>query len=378
MTVEELLLSLLRSSLWGTPAELQGQQLSHEQFLELTKLSTEQAVMGLVSQGLMDSGVRLEREDALNLFVLQQHIRRQNKVLDDAVISLCREMSERDIHFFVFKGQPLARNYPDAGLRQSGDIDFFCYPDDWKKAELRFKDELKLPINDLYTEKDIEFRRDGVAYEMHKKLTLFANPKHSRYWEKVVMPEILAHPYWESIDGNDVPTLAPTYNVLYVFIHIFQHLISDGVGLRQFCDWAVLLAQQVKSEELIVNNYSIDVLEGHLEGIGMKEAFTGLGAILTDYLGLPEEQFPFPISEKEREEAKALLNNIYEMGNFGHNRPYHSKPGVMHGIKHLGRIYQQSRKFSHYAPSEVRWKIPYMFKWWGMKILRILKGRIEK
>lgn len=363
--MDKLFFELLQAALWNRPLNHQGETLSHVRLSELTQLATQQAVMGLVSQGLMDSGIRLEREDALNLYAVQQGIRRQHKVMDEAVVRLIHEMQGRDIRVFVFKGQPLARCYSDPSLRQSGDIDFYCYPEDWNKALAYFKEELKLPINDLYTEKDVGFFRGGIAYELHNRLTLFANPWHARYWERVVMPEILANAYTVDINGCQVPTLAPTYNVLYVFVHIFQHLISDGIGLRQFCDWARVLS--VQHDEI-----DVEVLERHLKGIGLDKAFTGLGAILTDYLGLPAERFPYAITEKDHQRVVSLMNDILQKGNFGRNQPSGYKPGIMHGLVHLRKIYRQSIQFGYYAPAEVWWKIPYMFKWWGMKIRRMV------
>lgn len=360
-----LFLSLIRSSLWGTKIDLQGQERSHYQFINLMKLAQEQAVVGLMSQGLIDSGVKLVSEDALNLFALQQCIRRQNSMMDKAVVELCQLMADNGIPIFVFKGQTIARSYSDVGIRQSGDIDFYCYPEYWNRALHLFKDKYKVSLNDLYTEKDVEFTVNGIAYEMHNRLTLFANPCHSRYWEDVVMPEIIANPYFVTINGYDVPTLAPTYNVLYVFVHIFQHLISEGIGLRQFCDWARLLG-------VLHDEIDVDIIDRHLKGIGLRKAYNGLGAILTDYLGLPEESFPFTITEDDRRRAKELMDDIMEKGNFGHNHPCHNKPGIKHGIGHLQTIFRQSLKFGHYAPNEVWWKIPYMFKWWSVKIKRML------
>ena len=181
------------------------------------------------------------------------------------------------------------------------------------------------------------------------------------------MPEI-----WNSLSSvriheDEIPTLAPTYNALYVFVHIFYHLIDEGIGLRQFCDWARTLSLLPRNGE------SLATLERHLKGIGLMKAYTGLGAILTDYLGLPEEEFPFEISEDDHQRAPKLFQNMLEMGNFGHNKQYVQERGVLHGIQHLGRITLQARRFAHYAPAEAWWRIPYMFQWWGLKILRILK-----
>lgn len=110
------------------------------------------------------------------------------------------------------------------------------------------------------------------------------------------------------------------------------------------------------------------LLEKHLTGLGLMKAYTGLGAILTDYLGLPESAFPFPISSADHERAGALFQNMLEMGNFGHNKQYVRQSGVLHAIQHLGRITMQSRRFYAYAPSEAWWRIPYMLHWWWQKI----------
>ena len=361
------MVSLLRSSLWGTQVDLKGQQLSHELFQELTKLATEQAVMGLVSQGLMDSSVRLERDDALNMFAIQQTIRQRNAVMDKAVVELCQRLEAEGIRMLVMKGQTIAALYLDAGLRQSGDIDFLIHPDDWEKAIEYVSKDLDVDVKDHNSQKHVEWKMDGVQYEMHRLLTKFAYPKHQRYWDRVVLPEIWERQYSVKINGYDVPTLQPTYNVLYTFVHIFYHLIIDGIGIRQFCDESILLKSLDFDKEL---------LDRHLRGIGLRNAFTGLGAVMTDYLGLPEDAFPFAITDEDHRRAPRLMNNIIERGNFGHNVQYKHKPGILHGVEHLGIITKQAREFYHYAPAEACWRIPDMFKWWGIKILRILKGRV--
>lgn len=363
---ESVFLSYLKAALWGDKLFYEGRQHSHNFFLELMRIAQEQALVGLISQTMIDSGARLEREDALNMFALQQYIRRQNHFMNDAVIDLCDEMKKRNIRIFVFKGQSLACYYQDKELRQSGDIDFYCHYEDWGRAIDYFKKELNLPINNLFTEKDVEFSMNGVAYEMHNKLTIFSNPWYNRYWSNVVMPDILSHPYSVDIDGHDIPTLSPTLNVLYVFVHLFRHLTDEGIGLRQFCDWAILLSH-------VVDENALDkaLLEKHLKGIGLKKAFIGLGAILTDYLGFPEDKFPFIISDNDHAKADYLLKDIFEKGNFGHNQEYLNKPGLKHGIEHLKKLFQQGRKFGSYAPNEVWWRIPYMFKWWTIKIYKM-------
>ena len=361
----ELMLRFVRSGLWGTHEDIEGQAMTHDVFESLVQLAIQQSVVGIMSQGLMNSDIHLDHKDVLRLYSLQQKIRKRNELLDEGVVRLCRKMTSLGSHILIFKGQAIAQYYPDAGLRQSGDIDFLCRAEDWDKT-LAFFRENDLAINDMYTERDVSFLIGGVVFEMHNKLTVFSNPWHNRYWQDTVMPEILTSPYTVRVAGQDIPTLAPLYDVLYVFTHLFQHLISDGIGLRQFCDLALLMRKTM-------DHIDTSLLEKHLEGIGLKKAFIGIGALLIDHLCYPEDHFPFPIPQKEHQKVAKLLDNIFYMGNFGHNHRMKHKPGLMHALEHLRKIFRQSLKFSSYAPSETWWKIPYMFKWWGIKIGRMLR-----
>ena len=110
-------------------------------------------------------------------------------------------------------------------------------------------------------------------------------------------------------------------------------------------------------------------LEAHLEAIGLKKAFIGFGAILTDYLGLPPEDFPFDIPDEFHRRAGSLWKNILKMGNFGKNKKYLKKSGPVHGLQHIWRIAGQTLKFHYYAPSESWWKIPQMLGWWYRKFV---------
>ncbi|MBP5769858.1 MAG: nucleotidyltransferase family protein [Bacteroidaceae bacterium] len=370
----EHLLSLLRSSLWGAPFDLRGQVWTHAQYLPVMQLAKQQAVAGLVAQALMASGVKLERQDALEVYTLTRNIRQRNEQMDDAVVQLCQLLEGQGIRFLVFKGQTLSALYPDGGLRQSGDIDFICHPDDWSRAAAFFCQKWGVTLDDSTTEKDVQFQYEGVVYELHKKLTVFTYPSHQRYWDEVVMPEIWSNPYSLTIKGQDVPTLSPTYNILYVFVHIFHHLISDGIGLRQFCDWAILLTSCVGwPHDKKLNGFAPTLLQKHLEGIGLTRAYTGLGAILTLYLQVPS--FVLKVTDDDCRRAPSLFQNMLEMGNFGHNKSYSQERGVLHGVQHLRRITLQARRFYHYAPAEALWHVPYMFRWWCKKLWKLISRR---
>ena len=367
----QLFFELLQIALGNRKSLSRG--LSAEEWEYIYHLSKEQAIFGVMLKGIQHlSQNQLPPKLLLLQWVGETNlIQQQNEIMDKAVVELCLMMKDEGVRIFVFKGQSVGTLYDDPSLRQSGDIDFYCYSEDWEKAVHFFKHKKGLQINDLHSQKDISFNIDDVIYEMHNQITLFNYPIHSRYWKKTVMPEIIAHPYSVKVGGKDVPTLAPTYNALFIFIHIFQHLIADGIALRQFCDWAWVLTTQHDEIE-------IDLLRRHLKELGLLEAYTGLGAVLTEMLGLDPELFPFEIRDKDRERLPALWQNMLERGNFGHNVSYKTKNMYAHGLEHLWRMSKQAREYYHYAPAEAWWHIPHMFSWWPIKIRRILKESIRK
>ncbi len=354
--------------------------MNRAQYEDLMKLAEEQTVVGLVAQGLMTSGVKMDADDVPLMYGAQQLIRRRNGEIDEAVVTLCRRMAEAGIRIVVMKGQTLAVHYPDPGLRQSGDIDFYCHPEDWEKAMGYIKESLNQKVNDNNSQKHVEFKMGDIQYEMHCMLTEFACPAHQKYWDRVVVPLIWEGHSMVGIAGDDIPTLSATYNVLYTFIHIFYHLIYEGIGLRQFCDLAMVLEAERRKREKedgAEDMMDVDVLERHLEGIGLKKAFMSVGAVLVEHIGLSEEAFPFVLCDEDKKRGEVLLENVFERGNFGHNVKYVRHKGPLHGLQHLVEMGKQTRVFYSYAPAEVLWRIPEMFKWWGIKLWRMMAPKRE-
>ena len=354
---------LLRYALWETESGDIAQQLSHSQYQTLRSLSEEQTTRGLISQALVDKKIKLCVEDIADVISSIQNVKRFNRQLDQGVINFCQLMEKQGIRIIVLKGQTYAPFYPAPSLRQCGDIDFVCHPDDIEKAVSFLKYDLGLKLAHASSNKHASFIMDGIEYEIHRKITNFAYLPSHYYCEKVFMQEVWNHPYTMSIDGYPVPVMAPTYNAVYVFEHIFLHLISDGIGLRQFCDWTMLL-------HYYRDEIDRSLLIKHLKGVKLYKAYRRMGSVLVDYLGLPEEEFPLTISEKDRRFSEKILNNIYHRGNFGHNLKYTQRRGPIHAIEHLKRVYNQVSLYYRFAPTEVLWRIPHMFIWWIKRIIR--------
>lgn len=331
---------------------------------QMLQLAEEQAIVGVMMHGL-DCLPKVQRPSQivkLHWIGLTQIIKQQNAIMDTAVVELCKWLMTEKIRFMVVKGQTIAALYPFPDLRQSGDIDYIVHPNDWEKAYHLLCTKSLDGIQENNSEKHVEWQTDNIQYEMHRTLASFSFPKHQQYWKRVVEQEMWEKLWSAKIKEYPVPTLTPIYSVIYTFVHIFEHFIKEGIGLRQIVDWRVLM------DNIKFKKEDVEMLELHLTNLGLKNAFIGFGAILTDYLKLPTETFPFEIKKKDHMNAPALMKNILEMGNFGKNK------GSLRGFHHVGRIWSQTCQFGHYAPVETLWRIPHMFKWWSVKMWRSYKA----
>ena len=329
---EAFLFSVLRNELWGEPLSLAT--LSHTALQQLLLQARRQTVEGLVAGVLMRGNVQLEREDALLVFSRARMIEQLNHKANRVLIALENVLGAEGIEHLVFKGQTLARLYPHPTERTPGDIDFYCPPTCFRRAVEVLKTQWQVDINEGESQQHHEFSYQDVPLEMHFCMIKFNHSGIQRYWNRLLDSSPRSQ---TEIDGVCIPTLCPTVNVLYTFLHLYHHLVELGVGLRQFCDLLCLL-HHFRTE------IDRDALALHLEKMGFRRAFGAVGWILVHRLGLPEEEFPLPLPAKAQRYEKAILDIVFNGGNFG---KYISQTAVRSGMRY--NIEATVRKFKHYG-----------------------------
>ena len=77
----------------------------------------------------------------------------------------------------------------------------------------------------------VEFR--GTELEVHCRLTDIYRSKGARYWEAIYR-EGFSSREKTVIGGEEVSMLNPTLNVLYVFVHLFYHLLVNSFQFYQY------------------------------------------------------------------------------------------------------------------------------------------------
>lgn len=356
-------LELLRCSL-GTCDKL-SRAPSDQEWEKIYACAQEQTVVGVLTRGLetIPNNQRPPEPVLLQWLGMTQLIVQRNKVMNEAVVNLSKELTKNGIRHVVVKGQTIAYFYPYPILRQSGDVDFIVHQSDWGKAITWLKGLEIESYENNNSLRHIEWVKKGVIYEMHRRLTSFSCGRHQMFWERTVMPEVWKAPRIIEINGYGVPTLPPSINCVYIFVHIFEHFFKEGIGLRQICDWYYVIDKE--NDKL-----SKPLIERYLKGSGLYNAFCGMGALLTDYLGMEESRFPFIIDARNHQKSSALMRRILEVGNFGQNIKYKHKRGLFNGARRIAFIIKQSYHFGFYAPEEAWGALHQTIKWWRIKITR--------
>ncbi len=310
-----LFFALIKSTLWQTPLEGLPFNVSSTSWNEIGKLATEQTVGGLVFNAMMSlpSELRPPKDWIFKACAFLERNRMTHRLIDKTAAEVSENLKNVGIRSVLLKGQAYARAYPDPTLRQCGDIDLYVGVEYYHKAYEASKSfGWKSEENFNVDAKHYGCSLNGVRIELHKiagQLPFKAADKHFQTWSRQVFQsaggELLMYDTHIS-----VPT--PIFDVVFVFLHMYHHFINGGIGLRQVCDWTMLLHSHAKE----IDHAELKRL---LEDFKLLKAWQMFAPIAVRYLGLPEKECPFYSPRYERK-ASRILNFIIKEGNFGRSK----------------------------------------------------------
>ena len=304
MTKRDFIFSLLRSALWQQP--LDHFVMNPWEYKEVMTEAEKQCVLGLVIDCLRSNNMTLQKKCVIHMLKLQNSLEKENKNINDNLSELVKLLSSKGIRFAVVKGPSIGTLYPKPLLRIPGDIDFYVPAQDFQSAVDIIEQQWGMEMVEK-EDKHLGFVKNDVNFELHRYLLAFPSKKTKQKFDALIDQ----NPFeYVEVDGNPVPTLMPTINVFYTFLHLYNHFIKLGVALRQLCDLAVLLHRQREAIDRTM-------LKHLLEDYGFTRAFAAIGYILTDKLGLPLEDFPMEIKMKDKKNGENALDLIWKHGNWG-------------------------------------------------------------
>lgn len=344
MIVMKIFFDLLRDSLWRNDTVFQLKELSNDEIAQVLLIAEKHAVSGLIIDSLFRHDVRMPQQWVFEAVGVLEQIKQQSRCINDGAVNLELLMSKAGISYTIVKGQVVASKYPDPLLRQSGDVDYYCDANNFSLSQEIIKKNWGIAPEREASDLHVHFDYKDVTYEGHFSLTSLYNKKRNRYWQRLLNNDggdVV------DIDGHHIKTLSPTLHTLYIFIHLYSHLLSLGIGLRQFCDLAVMLHY---CKEII----DLGELCKHLREFGLERAYRACGSILVDQLGLPLENLGYPLTNSDRKYGEKIMEVVMYRGNMGHYNKRNGFSGWKHKVEALGIKISHFMKFMPLAPGYSR------------------------
>ncbi|MBQ3417904.1 MAG: nucleotidyltransferase family protein [Ruminococcus sp.] len=291
---EQILLSLIRQSLWG------------DQIVDWTDADREkvyeeacaQAVSGLLPP------LSVDEEIQRNVLFIQY---------TEAETDLFELFQKEQIPLVILKGCAAAVYYPEPYRRSMGDYDFIVPTVFFDKARKLLEDNGYVPHNvPEVIEREIQFDKDGQEYELHYR---FSDPDLDI--EKYITDGMNQIEFGR-IDDHQFPMLPPLANGMVFLAHMRHHL-QMGLGLRQIIDWMMYC------DKVLDDGFWDNEFQAAAEETGLKTLAVTVTYMCQKYLGL--KQTITWCKDAEEELCDVLIDSLLTSGNFG------KKQGVGYNVE---------------------------------------------
>lgn len=353
--IDETFFELIRVAI-GTQNSL-SRLPSQEEWKQIYDLAKKQSLVGICFAGLQRLGadadegferIGMSETQYLVWLGMSANIQRKNEIVNKQCEKLQERMDNEGVTACILKGQGVALLYNTnlRALRQSGDIDVY--------VNLNSKDAYDLAC---------KFTGGVVAFEYkHLPISIFENTEVELHY----IPEILFNPlrmsklkkwYKAANDycfvGGDCGFNTPSsqFNLVFILLHAYRHLLAGGIGLRQMMDYYFVL-QAAKSNSL---KYETNKT---LQDLGLMKFASGVMWIMLNVFGLSEQ---LQLCEPDEKEGRFILEEVMASGNFGHHdERFEKSSGSKSGfLKYI--IRRNMHLLSHY-PSEILC-VPLYYIW---------------
>lgn len=323
-TVHELrLMELIRSELQGTPISDEKiselfPQLTPDDWNQLLQLSEANRMHGIVMDSLMLNR-KIPVPMPIGRFLQQTEMRSSfayyRKIF--VLTSMLELLRSKQADGYLLKGASLNILYPREESRSFGDIDLFI-PDKaahdrvCRAMEARGYPKEQEDMTDYHS--SYVFQQDDVSCPVEIHYFLNCSWQNGDFDQKLarIYSQALAEeaPEKLTIMEVEVQGLPVTMEALYLLMHMFQHFMNKGFGLRLFTDWLVFW--QKKGSRVNRERFS-----EWIHALGLECFVDVINSICVRYLGMELPDFGWLAGEPDAEIAEQLLDDVFAGGEFG-------------------------------------------------------------
>lgn len=333
----------------GSAKEIPG-SLKEADWKELYAIAKKQALLGVLFYGIRRLPKEMVPEQKLLMqwMVMAEMIRKQNIRLFQDSVKVCQNFENEGFANCILKGQGNALLYPDPYMRTPGDIDIYLAGG--RKRVMQYIN--KVCPNQVMRYHHVDFPVMKTAIEVHFTPSYMFFPIHNirmQKWFGKVMDlqcsNVVTLP--DGYGEITVPTMS--FNVIYILSHLYRHVFTEGIGLRQLLDYYFVVMMWHTDLTNLTDSDSADLaaLQRELKRLGLWKFAGAVMYVLHEVFGLEEDMMIVPMNEKE---GMFLLDEIMRGGNFGQ---YDDRLGDKTGEGKVHRYFRMSlrnmRFVKHYS-----------------------------
>lgn len=322
-------------------------------------MSKKQSLAGICFVGIQKLSADQFHDEDLTMDWMGESMKiaRRNEEVNSVCRSLATEFSKKEYNRCILKGQSNHLYYPKelASSRMSGDVDIWVWP---KEGERQRVKRTMLCLENTKNIKSLAYLHaemepiNGVPVEVHFRPTFLNEPIHNHrlqkwFWEHCNDGVMTA----KTEDGLEVSMLKPVYNIIFQLVHIYRHLLDEGIGLRQLLDYYFLLTGTVND----LSDNERQEIHHCLSSFGLSRIAGAVMYVLQKAFAMDSKCLITAVDEWY---GRQLLDEILIAGNFGHYDPRLKSIGAAshktsYQVRHAMRRFCRNARFFKAYPSEV-------------------------
>ena len=224
---------------------------------DLYAIAQKQALLGVLFYGIQRLPKELAPEQKLLMqwMVMAEQIRKQNIRLFQDSVKVCQNFENEGFANCILKGQGNALLYPNPYMRTPGDIDI--YLSGGRRKIMKYVDQV-CP-NQVMRYHHVDFPVMKTAIEVHFTPSYMFCPIHNRRmqkWFEEVMGEQCNHRVSLPDGYGEIHVPQVSFNVIYILSHLYRHIFTEGIGLRQLLDYYYVVCDFCKVYQISLNHLS--------------------------------------------------------------------------------------------------------------------------
>ena len=296
--VENVYLILLRNAVTGEKSQDFTFSFSEQEWKDFVSLANRQGTSALVYNEVLsqkDSVPEDLRQEMRSMCAMQMM---KQPRLQSFLQTTFSALQQAHLHPVLLKGFGLAELYPRPELRSWGDLDVYVGPDQYHEAagvlrrafpDARHHDEEWEEL------KHYNFVLPDGLVEMHRVSVKMNHPKDSKIYytlerDAMAPGRVECLMLREPDMRIDIPE--GRFNMLFTFLHAWNHFVDEGLGMKQLCDVWLLAEKTYKRESQKDDSDYSAYMRRNLKALHLTQAWQLIGYVLVEYMRLPAEMWP--------------------------------------------------------------------------------------